>query len=347
MNGRQAPLSRGGSVLILTLWVVFFLAALTLAIGAHVAAVLNAAERLSARARGQAQAAGAAAYAAALIQSQTNTWDGLQDGAWTRDPRGFRDVDTGDLQFSLMFTSPSPEGVTPLYGVLGEESKIHLNRAPAGLLAALFMTVTGMGSLDAMRLAGAVAAARGDADEMLTGEGTGDYYLQAGAVPPGAGRPLQGPEALLRVDGMDENRFRQLRPYVTVWGAGLVNINAASEKVLEALGLYAAGERGGGAAAVSLAAKIGRYRAAGNGFEQAAYLSIRTSLEGFEPLNGDEGALLTAMAGMLTVRSTAFGASVLGVTTADAGADMAAPLPVQVDFVWDSQARRFAMWRER
>ncbi len=342
MSSRSSPGTSGGSVLILALWVVFFLAALTLATGSHVSALLSAASRLSARVHAQAQAAAGAAYAAAIIQSQTNTWDGLPGSAWNRDDKLFHDVDMDGIRFSLMFSYYGPDGVESVNGVLGEESKINLNRAPRGLLSALFMTAGSLSLSDADALAVAVAHWRGDDDEQLTEEGGRGYYSQTALESLRSPRLFESPDELLLVDGMDERLYGRLLPYVTVYGSGLLNINAALPVVLEALGVYAAGDGGKVLAAPVLAGRIVRYREAGNGFKEADYLSIRADLEGFEPLSGDEGPLFTAMAGMLTVRSTAFAGTVFGAVP-----DAEGRYPMQIDFVWDSEKHRFAMWRER
>jgi len=98
-------------------------------------------------------------------------------------------------------------------------------------------------------------------------------------------------------------------------------------------------ERGG--AVVSLVRKLAGFREAGLVFEKADYAAMRAELEQFAALTGDEGTVFTAMAAMLTVRSTAFGGTAYGGGSPEGG-------PVlQVDFVWDAQARRYAMWRER
>jgi len=335
-------MSAGGSVLILALWVVFFLAALTLATGAHVAAVLGAAERLTLRTRVQAEASGAAAYAAAVIMSQTNAWDGLPAKAWNRDERVFGNADVSGVRFSVAFASPESGGTVRRTGVIGEEGRININRASPRLLATFLTMAAGMGLPDAESLAAAIVAWRGGSDEMLTGgEGSG-YYSDTTGGGLSKGRPLRSTEELLLIKGVDEDLFHRIEPFITVYGSGLVNINAASATVLESLGVSLSGAAASGAAAASLAARIVRYREAGNAFEKAEYLAIRTALERFDPLTGDEGTVFTAMAGALAVRSTSFGGTAYG------GGEHAEGGPaVLVDFVWDAQTRRFVMWRER
>jgi len=147
-------------------------------------------------------------------------------------------------------------------------------------------------------------------------------------------------EDLLLVDGAEVALVERLRPFVTVYGTGLVNINAAAPKVLEALALAVASADSGGAV-VSLVRKLVGFRDAGLVFEKADYVAMRAVLEQFAALAADEGSVFTAMVAMLTVGSTAFGGTAYG------GASPAGEPLLQVEFVWDRESRRFVMWRER
>ena len=48
-------------------------------------------------------------------------------------------------------------------------------------------------------------------------------------------RPLETPEELLLIKGMTPEIYRRLSPYVTVYGDGLINLNAAPKRVIESL----------------------------------------------------------------------------------------------------------------
>ncbi len=334
---------RRGSVLILSLWVVFFLAALAVAIGSHVSSVFSGAERLSARVQARAAAAAGVAQAAAVIMAQTNTWDGLAERAWNRDKALFGEVPLADGgTFSVVFVTPDAEGVAVTnIGVIGEEGRINLNTSHTNLLAALFVIAGGLGDTEAVALSAAVVAWRGGGDdERLTAGAKSGYSLQKSPGGDVAPRRMMHVEDLLQVGGVDAALFARLRPFITVHGAGLVNINAAAPAVLEMLGTAVASPESGGAV-VSLVRKLAGFREAGLAFEKADYAAMRSALEQFAALTGDEGTVFTAMAALLAVRSTAFGATAFG------GGSPAGGAVLQVDFVWDSQARRFVMWRER
>jgi type II secretory pathway component PulK len=350
MNGmRKGIVCKAGrrqraSVLILALWVVFFLAALSVAIGSHVASVFSAAERLSARVQARAAAAAGAAQAAAVIMaSATNAWDGVATRAWNRDERQFKDVALADNgTFSVVFVTPdSKGGAVTNSGVIGEDGKISLNTSRTNLLTALFMTAGGLGDSEAAALTAAVVAWRGGGgDEQLTAGAGKGYAAQTSPGGQVEDRRMAHIEELLAIDRVDAALFDRLRPFITVHGSGLVNINAAAPAVLEALGTAVAPPQSGGAV-VSLVRKLVDFREAGLAFEKADYVAMRSALEQFAALEGDEGTVFTAMVAMLSVHSTAFGG------TAYRGGPVAGEPVLQVDFVWDTQARRFVMWRER
>jgi len=341
-----------GSVLILALWVVFFLAALALATGTHVGSLLRTAERMQARVHARALAAAGAAQAAAVIMGQTtNAWDGVAKQSWNRQERFFKQVELPDGRFfSVVFPGHTERPAEKrFYGVCGEEARINLNLASTNLLMTLFVKVGELGVEDAQRQVAALLTLRGDApDESLTGGGGSGYSPSIEKQQDSAGAPLRDVEALRRV--MDDASYARIRPYVTVHGRGTININASEAVVLQVLGESVASldastdaER----AVAGLVEKIVRYRDGGKAFEKAEYALIRMALQ---PLTADEERVLAAMTGqnvnvrkMLDVSSSAFGGTA---TLDDPESDGGGPV-LQVDFVWDVEQRTFVMWRER
>jgi type II secretory pathway component PulK len=333
---------RSGSVLILSLWVVFFLAALAVAIGSHVSTVFGGAERLSARVKARAAAVAGAAQAAGVVMAQTNAWDGLSASAWNRDESLFKAIEMADGRtFSVVFARPDGEGtIVTNYGIIGEEAKINLNTSHTNLLSALFEVAGGMSQADAEALSVEVSAWRSaDDDERLTAGATSGYSAQTRPDEEEALRRLLHIEDLLEIEGVDAALVERLRSVVTVFGVDLVNINAASPVVLEVLGTAVASEDRREALS-SLVRKLVGFRDDGKAFDQADYTAMRKSLDQYAALTGEEGSVFTAMASLLTVRSTAFSGTAFGTVDEDS------PL-LQVDFVWDTQARRYVMWRER
>ncbi len=124
-----------------------------------------------------------------------------------------------------IFTLQHQDGGQTLYGFEDESSRINLNTAPPDVLDRLFASAPGVSAAlqdwidadDATRPGGA------EKDE-YNGEG------------PRNG-PLKTVDELLLVIGVTPEIFRQVEPLVTVQGSGRVNLNTASEQVLEMIGL--------------------------------------------------------------------------------------------------------------
>ncbi len=314
-----------GSILILALWVLFFLASLTVAAAGHVWAVLQAAERLQDRVLGHMQASSAAAWAVAVIEEHTreaangtNGWDGVAANAWNRDTQAFSmpAPSRGDPvpQGRVYFSHPDAEEV--LGGVVGEEGRLHLNLGSRDRLHALFAYVGGdQGARLANRLFGSTDGSYGG----LTG-GHEDAYDRA---------VFQAVEDLLLADGIDEALFADLEPHLTVFGVGnLLNVNSASRAVLVAF-LMSTDEVEGVSNAEAIADEILAARQQ-RGFRDSADFRAR--------LPGLPSGLLGRG---LTFSSTAFRGVAVG-----AGMEHA-QTGLEIAFVWDTIMRQYVVWRER
>jgi len=317
---------QGGSILILALWVLFFLAALTVAAAGHVWAVLASAERLQDRALAYMQAHSAAAWAVAVIEQQhretgegTNHWDGLSPDAWNRDAARFRVPLSGDEsgaeQRGEVYFAQAGEDVL-LPGVTGEEGRLDLNRASRDRLHALFAYVGGArGDALAVQLFGPASPLHGG----LTGGGEQAYD-----------RPtFLAVEDLLLVEGMDDALYEVLAPHLTVFGGGtLLNINCASRAVLVAF-LFSTGQWETLTDAEVLADAI---------------LAERT-IRGFSD-SADFRARLPEVPGELLGRGLDFASTAYRGIAVGPGMGRT-ETGLEIEFVWDTIARRYVLWRER
>jgi type II secretory pathway component PulK len=313
-----------GSILILSLWVLFFLAALTVASAGHVWAVLHAAERLQERVAARLAAGSAAAWAAAMIEDlenrqdrATNLWDGASADAWNRDEDLFLVRGAGGAlpgRGRVYFALPGED--VRHAGVLGEEGRIHLNRGHPDWIRNLFAYVGGeQGRLIAEQL---LSRPR-ESDVGLTEYGANAYNRASfGAV-----------EDLLLVEGVDAVLYDRIAPHVTVFGRGdRINVNSASRSVLVAHllsrgGLYPEAEAERIADAV-VSARSQR------GFEGSEDFRAR--------LDGVPGDILSMGLGVISskvFRGIAVGGGEPG------------PAVLEIEFVWDRESRRFVFWRER
>ena len=311
---------REGSILILALWVLFFLAALTVAAAGHVWAVLQAADHLQSRVTARMEATSVAAWSVAVIEehmqggSETNIWDGASADAWNRDVSLFvlpREIQRGG---SVHFTVADEE--EPYGGIVGEEGRLHLNNRSPQYLQALFAYLGGEAGAQVARELFQVSA---DGDAGLTGNGDEAYDRHW----------FYSVEDLLLVDGVDADLYARIAPHVTVYGKGdSINVNSATHAVLVVYFL-STDDPELAENAETLAEEIIAAR------QERGFVGRDDFEERFPAL----GRRVWAR-GPLGVASTAF----RGVAV---GRDASGETEREIEFVWDTISRQFVLWRER
>ncbi len=333
--------NRNGSVLILAIWVLFFLAALAVAVGSHVSGLLATADYVRVHVTTMAAARAGAMLSAQAVAGQTNAWDGVQAESWTHDTRRFEAHRIGECIVDIGYTTMAKNGLSITNaGLIGEEARINLNLADTNVLAAYITLAGGQDERAARAVAGAIADWRDPDDEVLTGGAESAYYSRVSPPYQAANAKFGVLEELLLVKGIDERLFDRLAPGLTVHGSGHVNLNAASRIVLESVGLASARTVAEEAAAGSLARKIVAFREAGNVFDERDSAVLRKRLDEATPLNSDEQALFAAMMGKVTIQSTCFrGSASARLSPSGAGRGT-------VEFVFDGAERRFVQWQE-
>ena len=233
-----------GSVLILALWTVIFLAILAVGSSFSVHQKIRALERIEERETvAELGYSGAALAIDELLSSAeketTPDTDSLND-FWADDVPVFKDVSFPRGTFSVKYSHIN--NVTGLseekYGLIDEERKININYADKDILARLFMAIGGRNKGDADTLAYNIIDWR-DSDDSL-GEAPNmsesAKYANEGRPYSPANTPFRIPEELLLVSGFDKELFLRIRDHITVFGSGKININTASDKVLLACG---------------------------------------------------------------------------------------------------------------
>ncbi len=335
--------ARRGSVLILALWTLFFLAALALAVNARVAGMMHFARFLRNDRVAYDTARAGVDQAMTVLMTDVSEWDG-----WMDDEARFRDVRLGEGFYSVTYPRVFADGsVKRGYGLIGEEAKVNVNKAGRDLLAALFRGAGGLDSGAAAALAQRILDERGDNDKGLTKEAEGRYgrVLKDGGVR--SIGPFESLHELLLVQGMSREVFERVRPYATLYGTGKINLNAAARPVLLAL----ADSAGAGEAATreSLALKLARYRESGRVFKAASETAILKDLESFTAVSAQERAVLRAMLGGATLQSTFFSGQAEGRTGERANGteiDERGGTTRRIAFVLDRHRMARADWRE-
>ncbi len=335
LNGQfRCPASNQGSVLILTLWVIFMLAMLAVAVGAHIEGRLALARRIEQRTVGYCAARVGVERGLASLLQETNGWDGLTE-PWADSVTDFSNVVSGAGVFSLFYTvERSDGGSNVVYGLSDEQSKINL-RGRLEPIVALLEVAGGLSHEAAIRVGEEIDAARTPAADKPPSVGTRtgwiDSHIESG--------PLKSIYELRWIKGVTPDLFEKIKDHVAVSSGFRVNLNTADVVVLESLGMVGGGV--GGKAAQSLARKILQFRERGGIFKTYQGAGLVAAISEEIKLTDDESRLLSGMTPFVTVASDHFRGHVEGWL-----ASGSAHQRRRVDFVWDRKERKFEFWHE-
>jgi len=302
---------KSGSVLILALWVLFFLAALALAVGAHVSAGLKLAGFMREDVHGYHLARAAVTHAALQVACNTNQWDASVEDAWNSDPEVFSDQTIDGVgTFSIFHMRQTPGGMEPADGLVGAESRLNLNHADELIFKQFMIQVGGLSAAQAETLYKSLQTYREAKQQQLLTIRAARGYVEPNS---GGEAPLESIYEFLLVDGVDDGLFALVEPYVTIYGSGKINANTASaELLLSCAEAYSAAKEG--------IATIMVEREAGTVATSPSELFSRFKID------------------FLTVESTAFYGTAVGHTVA--GDETA-----RIEFVVDSSGQR-QYWHE-
>ncbi|MBI4358376.1 MAG: general secretion pathway protein GspK [Candidatus Omnitrophica bacterium] len=307
--------SKQGSILIVSLWMLTLLSAFAISIGYHVRQKVTLADRIDRRnwLQGIAEA-GVEQAVNILIEDSSPGYDLLGE-SWAKEEDKFRRVAAAGGTFTVSyehfdseegsFNSEEGEWKTR-YGIQDEERKININTAKAATLATLFQIVVDLDSDEAQDIAYSIVDWR-DSDSFLSDPTHGaetDYYENLDLPYTAKNRPFEVLSELLLVRGMTPDIFEQVRDKITIYGNGAVNVNTATKEVLLALGFDE-----------SLTKKMIDYRkgtdreeatADDRAFTQAQ--AIHSDLAAVDSLSSSEVASISNLSaeGFLTVGSNSF-----------------------------------------
>ena len=337
LNGQcRCPSGDRGSILILALWVIFMLAMLAVAVGAHIEGRLALARRIEQRTVGYYAARVGVERGIARLLQDTNGWDGLGE-TWSDSQVDFSNVVSGAGIFSLHYALELSEGGSNVfYGVWDEQSKIDINpgRGRIELIVALLQVAGGLSPDAAARVGESINLARTrlvDKSPTIGGKtGWVDPHIQPG--------PFRSIYELRWVKGISPEVFDKIRESVTVYGGDRVNLNTASAVVLQSVGVCCEGS--GGKAAQSLARKILQFRERGGIFKTYLGSGLVEALGPEARLTGDERSPLYGMAPFVAVGSDHFRGHVEGAPSGRLGESR------RIDFVWDRKHHRIEFWHE-
>lgn len=300
---RGLPAGRRGSMLVVALWAVSLLGVFSISLGFGVrqrAALLGRLTTLDAL---YPIAYSGVELARSLVKSDTNSDVDLLGDPWASGA-GVARLSGG--HFSLVPDGPSP--------VVDEERKVNLNRTSLVIISRLLLGVSDLEKEEAESLAYNLLDWM-DSDSAFGHPqyGAEDGYYDDLPKPYGAkDAPYESMDELLLVKGMTPAIFERIRPYVTVYGSGRVNLNTARRPVLAALGFSALGVE------TIAAHRAGDDKQDGTSddrfFTSASSVAGDVSSGGATPLDDSQVVVLEGllMADQVGVSSTAFSARSIG-----------------------------------
>jgi hypothetical protein len=211
VQSHGCPLTRiaeQGSVLVLAVWSLFFLGALSVAVGSHVAAQLRLAGTLAARQEARSLARAGVSLAVSQIECHAGEKAASDQVEWFRDPALFENNDSlpgGVFSVSCPGVASNSMQVVTNIGVSAESERINVNdRRNAGALSVL---ITSCGRADGPVLASRIMA--WPLQKKRLAEEGGNQYAK---------NRYQSLYEMLLVQGMTSALFEALRPHLTLYG---------------------------------------------------------------------------------------------------------------------------------
>ncbi|MBI5299994.1 MAG: general secretion pathway protein GspK [Deltaproteobacteria bacterium] len=220
-----------GSIAILSLWAVTFLAILAVAVGGLVSANSDAANRIKWMAKSFAVSGRVFEEALSIIKDdKTQGYDGIEEG-WADDKTRFKDISFDGVHYSLL-------GREGRFGLTDEEGKININRVPADVLSKVFQIMGQMTPSEAENFSLSLVDWR-DANVVKEGGKENETEECEKLQKPYSCKnaDLEAMEELWWIPGMSAKVFEKIRGAVTIYGLGQVNINTADVDTLRCLGL--------------------------------------------------------------------------------------------------------------
>lgn len=197
-------------VLVIILWILGFLSVAAFSLSRRTATELKVVKYRLEEINARAAAKSAIVLAKAIISDDKNTYGALNE-TWSNgyDAKTgrylFKQVALGKTKFDISYIAGDKDNAETCYGLEDEESKLNINTAGTLPLTAL---------LEEAALAQAIMDFRQAQNK--------DFFSL---------------EQLLLVKGMDRKIFDRIKPAITCFGAGKVNLNTAPRQVLGSLGI--------------------------------------------------------------------------------------------------------------
>jgi general secretion pathway protein K len=333
---------RRGMVLVFSLWVLGVLTILAVSVAAGIRQKIFLVARLDERSRMTYLLEAAVKKTAGYIHQEMEVssfefspsvkMDLLNNG------NELASIKLGRDQAGVGYVAVDGDGTSLRWGVVDEESKLNINKTDLPTLTYLLINVLLLKEEDAGKLAEAILDWRQFGESEVSGYFSDDYYSNLQYPYKKKDADYECLDELLLVKGMNKQMYEKLINYLTIYGDGPVNINTASRKVLEALGL-----------ADTLIDKVMAVRSGRDGIEATPddhiflkTFEIAADINTVIPLTLDEARAIDAlnMKGLLTTNSYFY-------TIQATGKLAGRPALRSVRAVYSSRDDKIIYWKER
>jgi len=242
MSATKAHRVKRGSVLILAIWTLSFLSLFAAYIGLRVRQRVALLSRLETRSQLHFIAESGIKLAIAALR------DDLKRNYHQYTPYGkfyrhnntdlYADIEIGkgkvDIFYNFVADNISASEIR--FGIVDEESKININSANRETLIRLMRNVVTHTKDNIADLADAIIDWREFGQSQATGFYSDEYYANLQYPYEPTNEAYENFDEVLLTKGFDQNLWKQLKPFMTVYGDGIVNINTASRPVILAIG---------------------------------------------------------------------------------------------------------------
>ncbi|MBF0386499.1 MAG: general secretion pathway protein GspK [Candidatus Omnitrophica bacterium] len=239
----RAVSAKQGFVLVMALWALGFLAVLALSIGLGTRQKIVLLGRLENRSQAQFAAEAGVKKAVAVLLDDLEK-NQLQYSPAAKARRHNNAAELGNIPLGGMNATvfcPSADEVSGQFlerpGLCDEAGKLNINKTDVVTLTRLVARVLGLDDEKSRGLAGGIIDWRDYGQSEATGFFSDDYYKNLEYPYDMKSQPFERIDELLLVKGVDKNIYSALRPFVTIYGDGRININTVSKEVLCALGV--------------------------------------------------------------------------------------------------------------
>ena len=233
-------MNKRGSILIITLWILAILSLLAISFAHHTAIGIKLAEyHISSLRNLYICKAGIKRACYELNRDkEENVYDSLND-SWSNNPEAFKNVGVGIGAFTISYQIEDDNGnVIRVYGMIDEERKININKLVKNGVQDEVRISQVRKLLKILDIDTVIADYIVDwLDSDSLGEGEEDFYQGLSASYHCKNDLIECLEEMYLIRGITAEIFKKLKPYITIYGDGQININTAGKEVLTALGL--------------------------------------------------------------------------------------------------------------